>query len=96
MRSSIDRPMNAEKQTVFYAILIGVNERNLYGMPKQPMVEARCSANKVGRGRTELEAVRSLLDVIRETNPEVGFSRLNVWRSLLKPPHPSTRSFEAD
>jgi len=60
-----------------------------------PMVEARLAENMSVRGHTEAEAISALIDRIRAGGGEATLSRLRVWRSLWRPPHERTRSFEA-
>ena len=59
------------------------------------MVEARLSENMATRGHTEAEAISALVEKIRAGGGEATYSRLRVWRSLWRPPHERTRSFEA-
>jgi hypothetical protein len=86
------RPVSKEGESLYYVLLIAAPVTRP-GQP--PMVEARMSDTVSARGVTERDAISGLLQRIRSNGGEATIDRLRVWRSLWRPPHPSTTSYEA-
>ncbi len=86
------RPVSQEGESLYYVLLIAAPVTRP-GQP--PMVEARLSETVSARGVTEREAINALLQRIHSNGGEATFDRLRLWRSLWRPPHPGTLSYEA-